>query len=85
MNADPDQIQRLGFEAWADNLIVDTLEGMAEVANMSAPCEFDAEDDDWSISIRSDGKEATAFVRAYVKGEGWKTTDRLITMKGGRK
>jgi hypothetical protein len=75
-----DQIQRLGFEAWADNLIVNALENLG---NMPAPS-LDMDEGDVTLIIRTDGKEATATVRAYVADSGWHYHDRVIKLKGGR-
>lgn len=80
MKPDAEQIQRLGFEAWADNLIVNALEDMAG----GSPVELDLEQGDLTLLIRTDGKEATATVRAYVEGKGWLYHDRVIHLKGGR-
>lgn len=77
---DPEQIQRLGFEAWADNLIVNAIEDMAG----SGRPDLDVDEGDVVLVIRSDGKEATATVRAYVAGQGWKYHDRTIKLKGGQ-
>jgi hypothetical protein len=80
MKPDTDAIQRLGFEAWADNLIVNALEDLAG----GAPIDIDMEQGDITLVIRTDGKEATATVRAYVAGKGWHYHDRVIKLKGGR-
>ena len=75
-----DQIQRLGFEAWADNLIVNALE---DLFGNPTP-NLDMEQGDVTIIIRTDGKEVTATVRAYVADSGWHYHDRVIKLKGGR-
>ena len=80
MKPDPQQVQRLGFEAWADNLIVNALEDMAGEPAFNV----DLEQGDVTLRIISDGQQATAIVRAYVKGFGWRHHDRVIHLKGGR-
>lgn len=80
MTPDLNQIQRLGFEAWADNLIVNALEDLAGEPKL----DLDMEEGDVTLVIRTDGKQATATVRAYVAGRGWHYHDRVIHLKGGR-
>ncbi len=76
--SDLDQINRLGFEAWADNIIVNALEFMEE------PTEVTADNGNSSLVIRIQAGDAHASVRAYVPGKGWMYHDRTIKMKGGR-
>lgn len=79
--SDMDQIQRLGFEAWADNIIVNALENLAGEQKV----ELDMDEGDVTILIRTDGRMATATVRAYLAGKGWHYHDRVIKLKeGGR-
>lgn len=68
----PDMFQRLGFEAWADNLIVNLIED-------GKLGDFVIEDSAMSIVV-TDGKngEFNVAVRAYVEGQGWKYHDRII-------
>lgn len=76
-----DQINRLGFAAWADNLIANAIENMP--SNRAA--DYDMESDDINVAIRVIGNEMTATVRAYVPGEGWQYHDRVIKLKGLRR
>lgn len=80
MTPDPASVDRLGFEAWADNVIVNALE---DLAGDSRP-EIDVDQGDVVLVIRADGQEATATLRAYVSGRGWMYHDRVIKLKGGR-
>lgn len=73
---DTDQINRLGFEAWADNLIVNVIENMGTVR----PFEVIAEEDDVTVSVRFQEGQVQATVRAYVPGRGWHYHDRSIKM-----
>ena len=75
-----EQIDRLGFEAWADNVIVNWLEGMTEMQITDA--HFDH--DDLSLVIRRHKDTATATVRGYVPGRGWLTHERTIKLKGAK-
>lgn len=77
---DHHMVNRLGFEAWADNLIVNAIENLAG----QHPVELDMDEGDVTLIIRTDGKQATATVRAYVAGSGWHYHDRVITLKDGR-
>ena len=75
-----EQIARLGFEAWADNVIADAIENMdgqiVETVNETPDCTF--------VVRIVDGK-ATFTVRAYVPGDGWKYHDRTIKLKPAAK
>lgn len=77
MKPDLDQIQRLGFEAWADNLIVNTLED--GVQKNWASCWV--ENDDLVLMMRFEDGKAVASVRAYVEGKGWMYHDRTIKLE----
>jgi len=78
VSPDPQQVGRLGFETWADNLIVNALEDMADQPSL----DLDMEEGDVTLVIRTNGKQATATVRAYVAGSGWHYHDRVIHLKG---
>ena len=75
-----DAVDRLGFAAWADNLIADAMENMAGEGRL----ELDAEQDDVTMVIRDEGGKAVAHVRAYVEGRGWQYHDRVVQLKGGQ-
>ena len=62
-----EQVNRLGFEAYADNLIVNALEEM-RVGNCQ---HYHMDKDDLFITIRIVEEEMTALVRAYVPNVGW--------------
>jgi hypothetical protein len=73
MKPDREQIDRLGFEAWADNAIVNMME------NLPADCvEMKAALDDATVQITLVGKDVVGRVRAYVPGYGWKHHERTI-------
>jgi uncharacterized metal-binding protein len=76
---DQNNIQRLGFTAWADNLIVNAIEDLGD----KRPYDYDVESEDVTIVLRQIGDEITATVRAYVPGLGWHYHDRVIKKKGG--
>lgn len=74
---DQNQIQRLGFTAWADNLIVNAIEDLG----VKRPYHYDVESEDVTIVLRQIGDEVTATVRAYIPGSGWYYHDRVIKMR----
>lgn len=81
-----EQVNRLGFEAWADNLIVDAIENMEalEAKEISADG-YRHENESVEVNVRKDGDSMLATVRAYIPGQGWKVHVRTIKLKGGSK
>ena len=73
MKPDKEQIGRLGFEAWADNLIVNMIETMPPTCT-----EVSYDYDDISVRIKLLPKDTVGWVRAYVPGYGWKHHERTI-------
>lgn len=76
---DTNMINRLGFEAWADNLIVNVIEDLGK-----APFEYVAEEDDVTVHVRLQEGQVSATIRAYIPGKGWQYHDRVVKM-GERK
>jgi hypothetical protein len=72
-----DQINRLGFDVWADSLIVDFLENNGE-AMKATPGSITTEKPDGTIirSVHGDGK-AHIVVRGYT-GSRWETSERTV-------
>ena len=70
-----DQIQRLGFEAWADSQIVNALEGL-DVRSAS----YLDERDDMTVFVRVEDGMAYATVRAHVNlaGNSWHVHTREV-------
>lgn len=66
--SDLDQINRLGFEAWADNIIVNLLEDAASKI----------EADSYNVRIEKYPGETNYIVSAYVQGKGWLTHHRSV-------
>jgi len=71
MPNDNELIQRLGFEAWADNIIVNLIEDYGEKL----------ETDSYNIRIEKYPTETSYIVSAYVAGRGWLTHTRTIKKK----
>ena len=77
MIPDKANIDRLGFEAWADNAIMDLIE------NLPPNCtEMTADGDDVHVRIQVLAKDTVGWVRAYVPGYGWKHHERTIKQGG---
>lgn len=74
---DTNMINRLGFEAWADNLIVNVIEDLGK-----APFEYVAEEDDVTVHVRLQEGQVSATIRAYIPGKGWQYHDRVVKMEG---
>ena len=73
MKPDKEQIDRMGWEAWADNVIVNMMENLPpDATGMSYRY------DDISVQISLVGKDVVGFIRAYIPGYGWKHHERTI-------
>jgi len=70
-----DQINRLGFQAWADNLIVNALENLD-----GKFADFQVDRGDASIVGRVLGDKMTIAVRAYITGRGWEMTEQTLKL-----
>lgn len=73
MKPDKEQIDRLGWEAWADNVLVNMMENLPPDATG-----LTYHYDDISVQINLVGKDVVGLVRAYVPGYGWKHHERTI-------
>ncbi len=63
-----DNIERLGFEAWADNIIVNLIENFGDKID----------EESYSLRIEKYPSETSYIVHAYVSGKGWLTHTRTI-------
>ena len=78
MKPDIESINRLGFDAWADNLIANALEDMN-----GKPFErMTIEGNDYELCLVNYGDTLGAMVKAYVPGTGWLWLERSIKVKG---
>ncbi len=74
-----EQINRLGFPAWADNLIVDFIESHPEMAEGNYGSITTERKDGTAIrAVYGDGK-ATIVVRGYT-GSGWETHEQSVVL-----
>ena len=75
------QINRLGFGAWAENIIVNFLEDYKEVMLTSEGQTSIDKFDEHELTAKWDGEQVSVTVRAYVDGEGWQTLEQHIKLK----
>jgi hypothetical protein len=67
-------IDRLGINAWASNLAVNLIENGQMKNGYRYEC------DDYSILINEIGSKYSVFVRAYVPGYGWQTSEIVYSL-----
>jgi hypothetical protein len=71
---DMDQVNRLGFEAWADNMIANELGWLpSEGVNQITYEKHGAE-----MTVTFYEKHTQYVVRAYIPGEGFKCHERIV-------
>ena len=86
------EIQRLGFDAWAANIVVNALEDYAPIITAGDKGTLTTERKDHTIAIIWDGDDVTVNVRAYtidnwrnfettVKRSGLKRTTNITTLE----
>lgn len=73
-----DEINRLGFEAWADNKIVNFLEDHGSKIASSQQGYMSHEGKNFSITCTYVGEWINIVVRAHVADEGWKVHEWSI-------
>ena len=73
-----DQIDRLGFETWADNLIVNAIED-------GSGNNFVSHSDHVSVVLSLEDGFVHASVRAYVPAIGWLYHERALKSKPSAK
>ena len=67
-------INRLGITAWASNLAVNLIENGQMKNGYRYEC------DDYSILVNEIGSKYSVFVRAYVYGFGWQTSEIIYSL-----
>lgn len=77
---DNTQINRLGYGAWAENIIINFIEDWNEVMLKSDGNTF-IEHDDYTVTAQWLDQTLTIMVRAYVDGEGWQSLEQHIKLK----
>lgn len=79
------ELQRMGFEAWADNKVVNFIEDHGGIIAMSSEGYTQVEKNNYSICSSHKGIWINIVLRAYIDGQGWKTRDwniKRITQNG---
>lgn len=69
MNFSKTLVQRLGFDNYVSNLVVNLVENKQFIDGYSF------ENDTYSISVNKVGDKMCVSCRAYVDGLGWKSTE----------
>lgn len=77
----PEVINRLGFGAWAENVIVNYLEDWKDVMLTSEGHQTIDKFDEYELTAKWDGEQVAITVRAYVNGEGWQSLEQTIKLK----
>lgn len=72
-----DDINRLGFDAWADNKFADLMENYVDVSGTGGSGEISVTHKDYDIRIEWTAEEVNCTIRAYTS-EGWKTYSKGI-------
>jgi hypothetical protein len=75
------QINRLGFGAWAENIIVNYIEDYSDVITTSHGNHSIEREEYTIISNWNDDALLSITVRAYVDGDGWQTLEQTIKVK----
>lgn len=76
MSNSEELISRLGFEAWADNVIVNFIEDYKQIMALGDG-KVTMENDARIVRAEWANKKATIVVRAHTK-DGWHTHERSI-------
>lgn len=71
-------INRLGFGAWAENIIVNFLEDYMDVMKTSEGQTSISKFDEYELTAKWTGEQVSITVRAYVQGEGWQTLEQNV-------
>ena len=73
------QVNRLGFGAWAENIIVNFIEDWGDTMRISEG-NMHIENDVYSVNAGFKDGSVSISVRAYVDGEGWQILDQNIKL-----
>lgn len=65
-------VQRLGFDSYCSNLIVNLIEDNKLTDG------FKFENETYSVCVKSVGKNKSVFIKAYVNGLGWQSTELVF-------
>ena len=76
-----EQINRLGFGAWADSEIMNFLEDWGDTIRIGDGHMNLERNDSCNIYAQFDDQQVMVRIRAYVDGQGWQTHERNINLK----
>lgn len=73
------QVNRLGFGAWAENIIVNFIEDWGDTMRTSEG-NMSIENNSYTVNALFRDGSVSISIRAYVDGEGWQTLDQNIKL-----
>lgn len=73
------QVNRLGFGAWAENIIINFIEDWGDTMRISEG-NMSIENNHYTVNARFQDGSVSISIRAYVEGEGWQTLDQNIKL-----
>lgn len=73
------QVNRLGFGAWAENIIINFIEDWGDTMRISEG-NMSIENSQYTLNARFRDCSVSISIRAYVEGEGWQTLDQNIKL-----
>ena len=74
-----EQVNRLGFGAWAENLIINFIEDWGDTMRKGEG-HMSIETECYTINTKFQDKDLNICVRAYVEGEGWQVLEQNIKL-----
>jgi hypothetical protein len=74
-------INRLGFGAYAENIIVNYIEDWGDVMRNSTQGSHTIEREDYTVKASWGYDNLQITIRAYVEGDGWQTLEQNIKIK----
>ena len=75
------QINRLGYGAWAENIIVNFLEDHRDMMLTSEGQMTVEKFDEYELTAKWDAEQLSIGIRSYVDGEGWQSLEQHIKLK----
>jgi hypothetical protein len=73
------QVNRLGFGAWAENIIVNFIEDWGDTMRTSEG-NMSIENNSYTVNALFRDGSVSISIRAYVDGDGWQTLDQNIKL-----
>lgn len=73
-------INRLGFGAWAENIIVNYIEDYSDVIKNSKG-NHTIEEEEYTMCCSWSDSTLNISIRAYVEGDGWQMLEQSIKIK----